>query len=161
MLEISNSNELPTIPSKRYFTIGEVSELCRVKPHVLRYWEQEFPQSGAPQASWQSSLLSASGRHPHPSDPQSLLYEHGFTIGGARQRLSGEAVTGGRNQQPADHSPASVGTGRHPQYSANQLSSCRHSDRINRHSAVFFHLPTNAMPCVKLIALWSGRSAAW
>ena len=43
MLEASNNNELPTIPSKRYFTIGEVSELCDVKPHVLRYWEQEFP----------------------------------------------------------------------------------------------------------------------
>ena len=43
MLEISNNNELPTIPNKRYFTIGEVSDLCLVKPHVLRYWEQEFP----------------------------------------------------------------------------------------------------------------------
>ncbi len=44
MLEPSNNNELPPIPGKRYFTIGEVSELCAVKPHVLRYWEQEFPQ---------------------------------------------------------------------------------------------------------------------
>ena len=44
MLEASNNNELPPIPGKRYFTIGEVSELCAVKPHVLRYWEQEFPQ---------------------------------------------------------------------------------------------------------------------
>ena len=43
MLEASHNNELPPIPSKRYFTIGEVSELCDVKPHVLRYWEQEFP----------------------------------------------------------------------------------------------------------------------
>ena len=43
MLEPSNNNQLPTIPGKRYFTIGEVSELCAVKPHVLRYWEQEFP----------------------------------------------------------------------------------------------------------------------
>ena len=45
MLEISNNNELPTIPNKRYFTIGEVSDLCMVKPHVLRYWEQEFQVS--------------------------------------------------------------------------------------------------------------------
>ena len=44
MLEASNNNELPVIPGKRYFTIGEVAELCDVKPHVLRYWEQEFPQ---------------------------------------------------------------------------------------------------------------------
>src|SRR5690554_8226245 len=44
MLEPSHNNELPAIPGKRYFTIGEVSELCAVKPHVLRYWEQEFPQ---------------------------------------------------------------------------------------------------------------------
>ena len=43
MLEINNNNELPAIPGKRYFTIGEVSDLCGVKPHVLRYWEQEFP----------------------------------------------------------------------------------------------------------------------
>ena len=44
MLEPSRSDELPPIPGKRYFTIGEVSQLCEVKPHVLRYWEQEFPQ---------------------------------------------------------------------------------------------------------------------
>ena len=44
MLEQTHNHELPAIPGKRYFTIGEVSELCAVKPHVLRYWEQEFPQ---------------------------------------------------------------------------------------------------------------------
>ena len=44
MLEPANNNELPPIPGKRYFTIGEASELCGVKAHVLRYWEQEFPQ---------------------------------------------------------------------------------------------------------------------
>ena len=44
MLEPKNNNQLPPIPGKRYFTIGEVSDLCGVKPHVLRYWEQEFPQ---------------------------------------------------------------------------------------------------------------------
>jgi DNA-binding transcriptional MerR regulator len=44
MLEAKNNDELPVIPGKRYFTIGEVAELCGVKPHVLRYWEQEFPQ---------------------------------------------------------------------------------------------------------------------
>ena len=44
MLEPKNNDTLPPIPGKRYFTIGEVSDLCGVKPHVLRYWEQEFPQ---------------------------------------------------------------------------------------------------------------------
>ena len=44
MLEAKNNDELPEIPPKRYFTIGEVGELCAVKPHVLRYWEAEFPQ---------------------------------------------------------------------------------------------------------------------
>ena len=44
MLEPSQNSDLPAIPGKRYFTIGEVSELCEVKTHVLRYWEQEFPQ---------------------------------------------------------------------------------------------------------------------
>jgi hypothetical protein len=44
MLETTHISELPIIPGKRYFTIGEVGELCAVKPHVLRYWEQEFPQ---------------------------------------------------------------------------------------------------------------------
>lgn len=44
MFDPRHNDELPAIPSKRYFTIGEVSELCAVKPHVLRYWEQEFPQ---------------------------------------------------------------------------------------------------------------------
>ena len=45
MLDQGSNSELPVIPAKRYFTIGEVSELCGVKPHVLRYWEQEFPIS--------------------------------------------------------------------------------------------------------------------
>ena len=62
MLEPSNNNELPTIPGKRYFTIGEVSELCAVKPHVLRYWEQEFPQPEPGKAPRQSPLLPASRR---------------------------------------------------------------------------------------------------
>ncbi len=89
MLEAGNNNELPTIPGKRYFTIGEVSELCGVKPHVLRYWEQEFPQlkpvkrrGNRRYYQRQDVLLIRQIR--------SLLYEHGYTIGGARQKLSGE-----------------------------------------------------------------------
>jgi DNA-binding transcriptional MerR regulator len=68
MLEPSNNNELPVIPGKRYFTIGEVAELCDVKPHV--YYQRH------------DVLLIRQIR--------SLLYDEGFTIGGARQRLEGE-----------------------------------------------------------------------
>ena len=91
MLEPSNNNELPTIPGKRYFTIGEVSELCAVKPHVLRYWEQEFSQlkpvkrrGNRRYYQRQEVILIRQIR--------SLLYEDGFTIGGARQKLSGEEI---------------------------------------------------------------------
>jgi len=88
MLEASNNNELPAIPSKRYFTIGEVSELCGVKPHVLRYWEQEFPQLKPIKRRGNRRYYQ---RHDVIMIRQirSLLYEEGFTIGGARQRLSG------------------------------------------------------------------------
>ena len=89
MLEASNNNELPAIPGKRYFTIGEVSELCGVKPHVLRYWEQEFPQLKPVKRRGNRRYYQ---RHDVIMIRQirSLLYEEGFTIGGARQRLSGE-----------------------------------------------------------------------
>lgn len=78
--------QLPEIPRKRYFAIGEVSELCEVKPHVLRYWEQEFPQL-------KPVKRRGNRRYYQQDDVQmvrrirSLLYEQGFTIGGARQRL--------------------------------------------------------------------------
>ncbi len=91
MLEASNTNDLPAIPSKRYFTIGEVSDLCAVKPHVLRYWEQEFPQL-------KPIKRRGNRRYYQRQDVilirqiRSLLYEQGFTIGGARQRLSGDEV---------------------------------------------------------------------
>ncbi len=87
MLEPTNNNELPPIPSKRYFTIGEVSELCAVKPHVLRYWEQEFPQL-------KPVKRRGNRRYYQRQDVimirqiRSLLYEQGYTIGGARLQLS-------------------------------------------------------------------------
>ena len=90
MLEAGNSTaELPAIPGKRYFTIGEVSELCGVKPHVLRYWEQEFPQLRPVKRRGNRRYYQ---RHDVLTIRQirSLLYEQGFTIGGARQQLSGE-----------------------------------------------------------------------
>ena len=89
MLEASNNDELPPIPGKRYFTIGEVSTLCGVKPHVLRYWEQEFPQL-------KPVKRRGNRRYYQRQDVlmirqiRSLLYEQGFTIGGARQKMSGE-----------------------------------------------------------------------
>ena len=90
MLEPSHNNELPAIPGKRYFTIGEVSELCAVKPHVLRYWEQEFPQL--------KPLKRRGNRRYYQRHDvlvirkiRRLLYEEGYTIGGARQQLAGES----------------------------------------------------------------------
>lgn len=77
---------LPDIPRKRYFAIGEVAELCSVKPHVLRYWEQEFPQL-------KPAKRRGNRRYYQHEDVvlicriRTLLYEQGFTIGGARQRL--------------------------------------------------------------------------
>lgn len=89
MLEPSNNDELPAIPGKRYFTIGEVSELCQVKPHVLRYWEQEFPQL-------KPVKRRGNRRYYQRNDVimirqiRSLLYDQGYTIGGARQRMDGD-----------------------------------------------------------------------
>lgn len=87
MLEASNNSELPIIPSKRYFTIGEVSELCDVKPHVLRYWEQEFPTLKPVKRRGNRRYYQ---RHDVVLIRQirSLLYEQGYTIGGARQKLA-------------------------------------------------------------------------
>lgn len=89
MLEPSNNNELPQIPAKRYFTIGEVSELCAVKPHVLRYWEQEFPQLKPVKRRGNRRYYQ---RHDVLMIRQIrfLLYEQGYTIGGARIHLSGD-----------------------------------------------------------------------
>ena len=89
MLEPGNNDELPPIPGKRYFTIGEVSDLCAVKPHVLRYWEQEFPQL-------KPVKRRGNRRYYQRQDVliirqiRALLYDDGFTIGGARQRLMGD-----------------------------------------------------------------------
>ncbi|MDT8407444.1 MAG: MerR family transcriptional regulator [Methylococcales bacterium] len=87
MLEPSNNNELPAIPAKRYFTIGEVSELCLVKPHVLRYWEQEFSQLAPVKRRGNRRYYQ---RHDVFLIRQirALLYEQGYTIGGARAHLS-------------------------------------------------------------------------
>ena len=89
MLEASNNNELPAIPGKRYFTIGEVSDLCGVKSHVLRYWEQEFNQLKPVKRRGNRRYYQ---RHDVEMirNIRSLLYEQGYTIGGARQMLEGD-----------------------------------------------------------------------
>ena len=100
MLDPNSENiELPVIPGKRYFTIGEVSELCQVKPHVLRYWEQEFPQLKPVKRRGNRRYYQ---RHDVLMIRQirSLLYEQGFTIGGARQQMAGDDAKQDQNQSP-------------------------------------------------------------
>src|ERR1700676_3653614 len=87
MVEHKHKADLPPIPAKRYFTIGEVSDLCAVKPHVLRYWEQEFAQL--------KPVKRRGNRRYYQHHEvllirriRDLLYEQGFTISGARNRLT-------------------------------------------------------------------------
>ena len=82
----NNRDELPPIPAKRYFTIGEVSELCGVKPHVLRYWEQEFTQL-RPVKRWGNRRYYQHHEVLLVRRIRELLYQEGFTISGARNRL--------------------------------------------------------------------------
>jgi DNA-binding transcriptional MerR regulator len=99
----ATKDSLPPIPAKRYFTIGEVSELCGVKPHVLRYWEQEFTQlrpvkrrGNRRYYQHHEVLLIRRIRE--------LLYEQGFTISGARNRLD-ESLTGSSGRSAASTAP--------------------------------------------------------
>ncbi|MGE3920437.1 MAG: MerR family transcriptional regulator [Gammaproteobacteria bacterium] len=91
MMTVANDKTLPEIPDKRYFTIGEVSELCTVKPYVLRYWEQEFKQL-------QPTKRRGNRRYYQREDVmlvrsiRDLLYHQGFTIAGAKQKLESEAM---------------------------------------------------------------------
>src|SRR5512146_2566173 len=100
MLEPAAKVQLPPIPAKRYFTIGEVSELCGVKPHVLRYWEQEFTQL--------KPVKRRGNRRYYQHHEvllirriRELLYEEGFTISGARNRLDNGLVPEERAEQAA------------------------------------------------------------
>jgi DNA-binding transcriptional MerR regulator len=90
---------LPPIPAKRYFTIGEVSELCGVKPHVLRYWEQEFTQL--------KPVKRRGNRRYYQHHEvllirriRELLYDQGFTISGARNRLDELVAEPAKNSRP-------------------------------------------------------------
>jgi DNA-binding transcriptional MerR regulator len=110
MLEAALTSELPSIPAKRYFTIGEVAELCAVKPHVLRYWEQEFAQL--------KPVKRRGNRRYYQHHEvllirriRQLLYEEGFTISGARNKLEisddTKLASTGDKKEPA---PASMST---------------------------------------------------
>jgi DNA-binding transcriptional MerR regulator len=116
--------ELPPIPAKRYFTIGEVSDLCAVKPHVLRYWEQEFTQL--------KPVKRRGNRRYYQHHEvllirriRDLLYEQGFTINGARHRLESEIVSAqdlevpavvahGNNGGASEPAPASAASSKAP-----------------------------------------------
>ncbi|MBI4987278.1 MAG: MerR family transcriptional regulator [Rhodocyclales bacterium] len=99
---MASKDDLPPIPAKRYFTIGEVSELCGVKPHVLRYWEQEFTQL--------KPVKRRGNRRYYQHHEvllvrriRELLYREGFTISGARNRLEE-----GAGKETPNHATASL-----------------------------------------------------
>ena len=104
MLDPADNSVLPEIPAKRYFTIGEVSELCQVKPHVLRYWEQEFSQLNPVKRRGNRRYYQ---RHEVELIRQirSLLYLEGFTISGARNKLETE---GSEAESPAETEKVNV-----------------------------------------------------
>lgn len=103
-----NGSALPPIPAKRYFTIGEVSDLCGVKPHVLRYWEQEFTQL--------KPVKRRGNRRYYQHHEvllirriRELLYEQGFTINGARNRLD-ESISATTRSAPVSEAPDDTST---------------------------------------------------
>ena len=116
---------LPEIPAKRYFAIGEVAELCGVRPHVLRYWEQEFPQL-------KPVKRRGNRRYYLREDVEvvrtirRLLHEQGFTISGARQQLAQQAAQlpsrRAAKSNPATRATAVVAASRGPSRSAVALS---------------------------------------
>jgi DNA-binding transcriptional MerR regulator len=100
--------DLPPIPAKRYFTIGEVSELCGVKPHVLRYWEQEFTQL--------KPVKRRGNRRYYQHHEvllirriRELLYEEGFTISGARNRLDSTLTNGATDDAASNGRKSAAG----------------------------------------------------
>jgi len=123
MLEPAAKVQLPPIPAKRYFTIGEVSELCGVKPHVLRYWEQEFTQL--------KPVKRRGNRRYYQHHEvllirriRELLYEQGFTISGARNRLEDHTVRSEPSEAPMQPVPsASISR---PPRTGIDVSSLRH-----------------------------------
>jgi DNA-binding transcriptional MerR regulator len=123
------ANPLPAIPAKRYFTIGEVSELCRVKPYVLRYWEQEFTQL--------KPMKRRGNRRYYQHHEvllirriRDLLYDQGFTISGARNRLADVAAVARIDlaDEPAEDVDGLVAPDNEPADGAAALRSARPID---------------------------------
>ena len=120
--------DLPPIPAKRYFTIGEVSDLCGVKPHVLRYWEQEFTQL--------KPVKRRGNRRYYQHHEvllirriRDLLYEQGFTINGARHRLESETAeprAAARSTPSTTSVPAPVPIAVSPDALRQELAEIRH-----------------------------------
>jgi hypothetical protein len=104
MVEQALNLELPPIPAKRYFTIGEVGDLCGVKPHVLRYWEQEFTQL--------KPVKRRGNRRYYQHHEvllirriRALLYDDGFTISGARNLLDSKGAIKAEKNKATEHTP--------------------------------------------------------
>ncbi len=104
MVEQALNLELPPIPAKRYFTIGEVGDLCGVKPHVLRYWEQEFTQL--------KPVKRRGNRRYYQHHEvllirriRALLYDDGFTISGARNLLDSKGAIKAEKNKATEHAP--------------------------------------------------------
>ena len=133
---------LPSIPAKRYFTIGEVSDLCGVKPYVLRYWEQEFTQL--------KPMKRRGNRRYYQHHEvllirriRDLLYEQGFTISGARNRLTESA-------QVRHHAERGQSSKSEPSIAAGAIDL---DEMIEELQAVAAEAPAIAQPDVSTIAL--------
>ncbi|MFG5409863.1 MerR family transcriptional regulator [Piscinibacter sakaiensis] len=152
---------LPAIPAKRYFTIGEVSELCGVKPYVLRYWEQEFSQL--------KPMKRRGNRRYYQHHEvllirriRDLLYDQGFTISGARNRLNDTPRHAGKH--PPAARPAARATTVHPPRTdrAPAVHRLRFARRVPASRQPRPHEDRRRSPRLRVYcAAQSGRSAAW
>jgi DNA-binding transcriptional MerR regulator len=136
-------SQLPSIPAKRYFTIGEVGELCGVKPHVLRYWEQEFTQlrpvkRRGNRRYYQHHEVLMIRRI------RDLLYDQGFTISGARNRLQ-ELVQSDRQLRHSGSDEAHMGTATPVAESLHDV----HPERLSAFGLNLSHINVDASPLHK------------
>lgn len=142
----NKANKLPQIPNKRYFTIGEVGHLCGVKPHVLRYWEQEFPQL-------RPSKRRGNRRYYLREDVlmvreiRQLLYDEGYTISGARTQLDHNIHKAKAQQKPIHiESEHTITESEYLLYAAEEetvvskdVEPSSHSSFINHHAVTKTH----------------------
>ncbi len=139
-------NGLPPIPSKRYFTIGEVGVLCAVKPHVLRYWEQEFSQL-------KPVKRRGNRRYYQPHEVQlirqirNLLYDQGFTINGARLALASPTHKRSSLVVPESDREPSAHTLSQPQTTLPSFP----TDKYTQHGATGRHLKQELLSIIDLL----------